>query len=833
MERKASNEHRETVLITGASGNLGSALTERLRNQYTVIRCDRPQSAGEGDIKMDITDTASIDAALQQVSAQYGRKIAAVVHLAAYFDFSGEESPLYEKINETGTRDFLQALNRHLEIERFIYASTMLVHQPVEPGQRLSESAPLAPKWAYPQSKLKTENIIKEHHGRIPVTILRLAGVYDSDNCVPTLAHQIVRIHQHSLQGHLYAGDQDAGQAFIHTDDMLDAFVLAIQKRGQLSPYEIYLAGEHDVMSYGDLQDRLGQLIHGEDEWATLTVPEPIAKAGAWVQEKAEPLIPDQIDHGEAPFIKPFMVDMASDHYALDTTKIERDLGWHASHSLRNELPEIMDRFKQAPEKWYSRHAIPAPSWLDSASEKHRNPEKLRERYESEYRVNHNQTIWAPFFNVVLAVWLLFSPASFGYQDQALAISDLVAGGLLLILSLISLSPKPWWRMSRWGVATVGFWLTFAPLVFWTPSAAAYLNNTLVGFLVMMLALAVRPFPSLSPAAHMTGPDVPPGWDFSPSDWFQRIPIIALAFLGFFLSRYMAAYQLGHIDAVWDPLFAAGASPGDGKNGTEEIITSSLSEAWPVPDAGLGATVYLLEVMTGMIGSRRRWRTMPWLVLLFGFLIVPLGAVSVTFIIIQPIMLDTWCTLCLIGAGAMLLQIPYSFDEILATLQFLRRRAKAGRPWLVILFTGDTDEDYACGDKADNFNQAPQRILKDMLGGGIRFRWPLLVSVSIGVWLMTTRLTVGAEGNMANVDHLIGALVITVAVASFSEVARPLRLLNIPLGAVLLITPLIYTPGVAAFVASYIAGVALIALSLPGGTVKNRYGQWNRVINRS
>ena len=45
-------------------------------------------------------------------------------------------------------------------------------------------------------------------------------------------------------------------------------------------------------------------------------------------------------------------------------------------------------------------------------------------------------------------------------------------------------------------------------------------------------------------------------------------------------------YQLGHIDAVWDPFFA-GAIPGDGKNATEEIITSSVSEAWPVPDAGI------------------------------------------------------------------------------------------------------------------------------------------------------------------------------------------------------------------------------------------------------
>ena len=86
------------------------------------------------------------------------------------------------------------------------------------------------------------------------------------------------------------------------------------------------------------------------------------------------------------------------------------------------------------------------------------------------------------------------------------------------------------------------------------------------------------------------------------------------------------------IGAAWDPLSG---------NGSDAIVTSSVSEAWPVADAGLGASVYVLEIVTGVIGDKRRWRTMPWLVLLFGILIVPLGAVSVFFIIIQPIVIGT------------------------------------------------------------------------------------------------------------------------------------------------------------------------------------------------
>ena len=221
-----------------------------------------------------------------------------------------------------------------------------------------------------------------------------------------------------------------------------------------------------------------------------------------------------------------------------------------------------------------------------------------------------------------------------------MAWSDVLSGLAIVALAFVSLS----WRfpLARWATAGVGLWVLFAPLLFWAPTAAAYLNDTLVGALVIGLAVGVRPAPGIDRVARATGPTIPPGWDYSPSGWFQRMPIIILAFVGLYVSRYLAAYQLGHIDGVWEPFFEGGPAP---ENGTEEIITSSVSEAWPVSDAGVGAVTYMLEILTGLIGSARRWRTMPWLVVLFGIMIVPLGAVSITFIVIQPIVIGTWCTL--------------------------------------------------------------------------------------------------------------------------------------------------------------------------------------------
>jgi len=813
------------VVIIGSDGNIGNSLKQALQDNYRIIGIDRPGT--DCDISIDLRSSDSVMQGTDELREAHGKHIAAVVHLAAYFDFSGEDSPMYHEINEEGTRRLLKALQA-FSVERFIYSSTMLVHRAGEVGSTIDESADIAPQWAYPQSKARTEKIIDEERGQIPVALLRLAGLYDDEMAVPTLANQIANIYEKDAKSMLYAGDIRAGQSFIHRKDMIDLFVRAIDRRQQLPEETEILAGEADILSYRELQKLIGEHVHGVEEWRTLSLPKNVAKAGAWLEESAEPLVPDDFDEGKKPFIKPFMIDLASDHYALDISRAKSLLGWEPQHSIKQTLPAIIRSLKQAPAEWYQRNGLDLPHWMRAASDKSQNPEKVRAVYEKSYRREHQRNLWAPMLNVSLGAWLISSPLSLGYQSQAMVYNDIVCGFVIIALAFASLSQAKPFRLARWGLGATGVWLMSAPLVFWAPEAATYTNSTLVGALVTGLALAVRPFPTMSSTAAVTGPDIPPGWQFSPSSWFQRLPIIILAVIGFIISHYMAAYQLGHIPGVWDPVFSY---PAEGlKNGTEHIITSKVSEAWPVPDAGLGALVYLLEILTGIIGSRARWRTMPWLVLLFGFMIIPLGAVSITFIIIQPIVLGTWCSLCLIAAAAMLLQIPYSLDEVVATIQFLHRRAKAGHPWLRVLFTGDTDSGELKEKRGDNFLRPPAQVLRDIIGGGVSVPWTLGLSLLVGLWLMTTRLTLGNSGALANAEHLIGALVITITVSAFAEVIRPLRWLNALFGAALLVTPFLFNATLLSLAASWICGVALISLSVKRTSIENEYGDWNRML---
>lgn len=84
---------------------------------------------------------------------------------------------------------------------------------------------------------------------------------------------------------------------------------------------------------------------------------------------------------------------------------------------------------------------------------------------------------------------------------------------------------------------------------------------------------------------------------------------------------------------------------------------------------------------------------------------------------------------------------------------------------------------------------------------------------------------------MADSDHLIGALGITVAITAMAEVGRPLRLINVLFGVWLIAAPWILSgAGAPAAWGSVIAGVLMIGLSLPRGPVRQHYGSWDRYI---
>ncbi|MCA9025295.1 MAG: NAD(P)-dependent oxidoreductase [Planctomycetaceae bacterium] len=358
-----STSHTQgTLLITGASGLIGSRISQLLKDDYTIVSLDVvPPNASTSlarHIDTDLTNDRSVREALALVKSEFSDQLVSVIHLAAYYDFSGEPSPLYDELTVEGTRRLLHGLHEHhFNCQQFVFSSSLLVMKPNSEGH-LSEFSETDAEWAYPQSKLEAEQVIKAERGDIPSVILRIAGVYDEQGHSLPICQQIARIYKKRLESFVFPGDTSHGQALVHLDDLAVCFRQVVERRAVLGDDELFLIAEPDVMSYDELQDRIGELVHGH-EWPAIRIPKVVAKAGAYVKDK-------MANEDDPSFIKPWMIDLADAHYAANITHAQTKLAWEPQHRLRDTLPSITEFLKQEPEAFYETNKLPMPETLAS-----------------------------------------------------------------------------------------------------------------------------------------------------------------------------------------------------------------------------------------------------------------------------------------------------------------------------------------------------------------------------------------------------------------------------------------------------------------------------------
>lgn len=430
--------------------------------------------------------------------------------------------------------------------------------------------------------------------------------------------------------------------------------------------------------------------------------------------------------------------------------------------------------------------------------------------------------LWTNAMLIMLGLWLISSPVTFGYESQQMIWSDIISGALLTIFAGIAFIPR-YDFAGRWGACFVGTWLQFAPLVFWAPTSAAFVTDTLIGALAITFSVLVPMMPGMAHHMEMMkpGPEIPPGWTYNPSSWHQRAPMIIAAFLGWIFSRYLATFQLGYIDEIWEPFFG---------KGTVSVLTSDVSKSFPISDAGLGATAYTIELLMALMGGVTRWRTMPWMVTFFFILVVPLGVTSIVLVILQPVAVGSWCTICLLTALIMLIMIPYTVDEVVAMVQFMKRSVREGKSFWRTFWVGGTLNEENKDDRTPQYGAPLSQLIPAGLWG-VNAPWNLVLSTVAGLWLMFAPDALGFADSLADSDHVVGALIVTFSVIAMAEVARYVRFVNIAAGAWLIAAPFILEGGNAtAMWNDVIMGIVVIALSIKNGKIREHYGSYDNAI---
>lgn len=160
------------ILVTGATGKVGSRLSKRLAQRGHQVRALVRDHTRAADLREAGIELAEGDLLVAASLAAAVRGVDAVVHCAAFF--RGATAEQAHAVNDLGTQHLANAA-RDAAVKRFIFASTGLVYGPN--GGPAREDDPCAPIDSYPLSKLAAERFLLAQD-RLDVRVLRLPFVY-------------------------------------------------------------------------------------------------------------------------------------------------------------------------------------------------------------------------------------------------------------------------------------------------------------------------------------------------------------------------------------------------------------------------------------------------------------------------------------------------------------------------------------------------------------------------------------------------------------------------------------------------------------------------------
>jgi nucleoside-diphosphate-sugar epimerase len=161
------------ILVTGATGKVGSRLAKRLSQRGDQVRAfvrDPARAAELRDARIELVQGDLLD---QSTLGAAVRGVDAVVHCAAFFRGATPEQA--HAVNDRGTQ-LLGSAARAADVKRFVFTSTGLVYGP-NGGRLASEDDECVPAAAYPISKLAAERFLLGLEG-LDVRVLRLPFVY-------------------------------------------------------------------------------------------------------------------------------------------------------------------------------------------------------------------------------------------------------------------------------------------------------------------------------------------------------------------------------------------------------------------------------------------------------------------------------------------------------------------------------------------------------------------------------------------------------------------------------------------------------------------------------
>lgn len=290
-----------SILVTGGCGFIGSHFVRHMRRHYpeiSLINVDLLTYAAQEEavkefchdpqvrfVQSDVADAGAMSRLVAQVDA--------VVHFAAesHVDRSIADPGIFVRTNVTGTQVLLDAALTH-GIKRYVQISTDEVYGSLGKTGKFTEETPLAANSPYSASKAGADLLVRAYHETygLPTVITRCSNNYGpwqfDEKLIPTLIRKALANEPLPLYG-----DGENVRDWLYVEDHCRAIATALFSG---EPGEIYNVG-------------------GSNEWRNVDIAKEILRL-LGKPESLVTYVTDRLGHDR--------------RYAIDSRKIQRDLGW-------------------------------------------------------------------------------------------------------------------------------------------------------------------------------------------------------------------------------------------------------------------------------------------------------------------------------------------------------------------------------------------------------------------------------------------------------------------------------------------------------------------------
>lgn len=305
-----------TILVCGGAGFIGSNFIRQVlagSPKAKVVCVDALTYAGNRDnlkrlpkkrftfVKGDIADRVHMMRVFKKHTPHYVINFAAESHVDKSIHDGAEA---FIRTNVLGTAVLLDALRHTPSVKKFVQVSTDEVYGslPLRSKKKFTEQSPLAPNSPYAASKASADLVVRSFHTTygLPLVITRSSNNYGPyQHPEKLIPYSITRLMEEKPIA-IY-GDGKYVRDWIHVEDHCSALMLALLKG---MPGEVYNVGADDEIDNLTLAQRMLAYFKKETSFITF--------------------VKDRPGHDR--------------RYAIDASKIKKELGWKPKHSFRTSF---------------------------------------------------------------------------------------------------------------------------------------------------------------------------------------------------------------------------------------------------------------------------------------------------------------------------------------------------------------------------------------------------------------------------------------------------------------------------------------------------------------